>query len=411
MRTLLLSSFFPPDAQGGAEISAWNLARWLRDHGHTVGVLTTARRPQDVAAGIVEDGLTIWRVHMPRPYPVHDYGTRGASARALWHLQDHLDPRNRTILQEVLDDFAPDFITIHLLTGLGWNMLGEVARRDLPVLFVLPDLALACLRSGMFRRGHDCIAQCRECRLSSWWKMRGIAQIDRIGFQSPSLANLTRLERFVALADKPRRVLMNANRYPPAQTAHVASEHVRFLYAGRLHPTKGVDILLAAARRVAQTRRFTLELAGDGPDAAALRARYDGASWVRFLGRLTQTALAERMVASDVLCVPSIWSENAPGVVVQAVALGLPVIASAIGGLPELVEPGRTGKLVTAGDVDAWTDALADVIDRPDQLAELRAHTLAQADAFDPELLGAQIYRFMEAIQARGRSASTNDRA
>lgn len=400
MRVLLLSSFFPPDAQGGAEMSAWNFANWLRDHGHDVGILTTARKPDQAVAGRMEDGLHVWRISMPRPYPVHDYGAQSTLAKTAWHIQDHIDPRNRPLVAEVLETFRPDFVVIYLLTGIGWNILPDLERHGLPVLFALPDLVLACLRSGMFRDGRDCERQCRDCRLSSFWKQRMMAPLSRIGFYSPSAANLRRLESFVPLGSRPRRVIFNPNRYPRPTIDHIPSDLVRFLYAGRLHPTKGVDMLLAAAEKLAlDGRRFHLGVAGDGPDGPALRTRYAARPWLSFHGHVPQPVLADLMAASDMLCLPSIWSENAPGVAIQAIAQGLPVLGSDRGGIPEIVDDGITGLIVAGGDIDAWAAAMGEIIDNPARLARLRATTNAST-RFDPEQSGHQLFALMTAIGA-----------
>jgi glycosyltransferase involved in cell wall biosynthesis len=69
------------------------------------------------------------------------------------------------------------------------------------------------------------------------------------------------------------------------------------------------------------------------------------------------------MVNSDILCIPSIWAENSPGVVIHALSLGLPVIGSDKAGIPELVEDGKNGLLVPPGDMLAWQVALERILD------------------------------------------------
>ncbi|MGL1442066.1 glycosyltransferase, partial [Vibrio parahaemolyticus] len=78
--------------------------------------------------------------------------------------------------------------------------------------------------------------------------------------------------------------------------------------------------------------------------------------------------VADEMANSDLLLVPSLWKENSPGVVFQALGTGLPIMASDRGGLPELVVPGENGFLVSAGDASAWTKAIDAVLAAPQQL-------------------------------------------
>jgi glycosyltransferase involved in cell wall biosynthesis len=119
---------------------------------------------------------------------------------------------------------------------------------------------------------------------------------------------------------------------------------------------KGVRELLAAVRKIAEP--YELLMVGDGrlrswvADEARRNAR------VRVLGRLTGDALEEAWERTDIIVVPSICAENAPTVIQEATARGIPVIASAVGGIPEFVEEGVTGWLVPVGNVDALRQAI-----------------------------------------------------
>ena len=97
------------------------------------------------------------------------------------------------------------------------------------------------------------------------------------------------------------------------------------------------------------------------------------------------------MVQSDVLCTPSIWPENSPGVVIQALGLGLPVLGSDIGGIPELIEHDKNGLLVAANDPAKWETALKSILDNPKQLEKWSDYAKANAQKFDQDALGRKI--------------------
>jgi glycosyltransferase involved in cell wall biosynthesis len=136
------------------------------------------------------------------------------------------------------------------------------------------------------------------------------------------------------------------------------------LAAGRLQPIKGFDVLVAAAGRLPSAARPSLVIAGEGPERARLAqlARVAGVA-VRLPGLLGQPALARHMAAADLFMhpcrtLPGGRSEGMPLVVREALACGLPVIASASGGLEEL--RGADGlTLVGEGDVEALAEAIA----------------------------------------------------
>ncbi|OAQ19847.1 glycosyltransferase family 4 protein [Thermosulfurimonas dismutans] len=119
------------------------------------------------------------------------------------------------------------------------------------------------------------------------------------------------------------------------------------LYFGRLSREKGVETLLEAHQEVA--KEIPLKIVGTGPMEAELKAKYPEAE---FLGYRTGEELKSLVARASFVVVPSECYENCPMTVLEAMALGKPIIASRIGGLPELVEEGKTGLLFEMGNVE-----------------------------------------------------------
>jgi glycosyltransferase involved in cell wall biosynthesis len=394
-RLLVLSSLFPPDVLGGAEMSAYNLAAWLRDKGFEVGVLTTAKTPEEACEAVEIDGMKVWRVWMPRLYPMFFFARAKAWQKPLWHLQDHFDPRNRKIVARILREFKPDFVNIHLLQGIGYNALKEIARCGVPTTFFLHDLGLACFRMSMFRKGKACEKQCLLCNMSSLYKRHCARQLPALEFVSPSQANLDILAKYFPVGQWHNAVIMNANKYPVPTVTRRESATVRLLCVGRLHVTKGIELLLQVVGDLAAKYDFTMTIVGSGPDEASLREKYGRFSWCRFTGFVTQEEVSNAMVNSDVLCVPSVWAENSPGVVIHALGLGLPVVGSDKAGIPELVEDRKNGLLVPPGDLQAWATALSSILENPLILKPWRAYALENAYKFDQDYIGERLLRFL----------------
>jgi glycosyltransferase involved in cell wall biosynthesis len=131
---------------------------------------------------------------------------------------------------------------------------------------------------------------------------------------------------------------------------------------------KGQSVLLRAGPRIlAEVPEATFILAGDGADRTPLEnvAQALGvARHVRFPG--IRTDLGDVLAALDLLVIPSLRFESVPKILLEAMATGLPVIASRVGDIPELLEDGMTGRLVPPGDPEALADAvLACLADRP----------------------------------------------
>ncbi len=383
-------------------MSAYHLATWLAKRGVEVGILTTAKSYSESVWGSMENGLRVWRVWMPRPYPMFHHGAAPQWKKPLWHLQDHVDPRNRVILGRVLDDFKPDLINLHLVQGFGHNSLLEIAKRDIRTVYFLHDLGLGCVRTTMFKSGANCAAQCAICKRSSTYKLSVLEKLRRLTFVSPSMANLDKLNRVFPVKRWPHGAFLNLHNFPPPTIPRNEASVRRFLYAGRIHPSKGVRLLLEACKAaIASKRRLILTIAGSGPDEQALREEFGQCDWVRFTGFLTQQALSNEIANSDYLCIPSILAEALGMVMVHALRLGTPVIGSNTGGIPEVVRHEENGLLVQAPTVDVWSEAICRAIDDDEMLVRLRLRASEEVNAFEQNVLGLQLEQFLvKALQS-----------
>jgi glycosyltransferase involved in cell wall biosynthesis len=203
----------------------------------------------------------------------------------------------------------------------------------------------------------------------------------------------------------PERLRHLPNFVAAAATEPKGSPGGGVVYAGRLSDEKGVDVLIEA---VAGSTGLRLDVAGDGParrqleaHAAALRAR----DRVTFHGRLDPLPLQDLLRASAVAAVPSRWYENMPLAVLEAFAVGLPVVATALGGIPELIEPGTDGDLVAPNDPAALGRSLSAFVEDPTRAFEMGRAARAKVErAYAP----AGHLEGLTALydEARGRAAA-----
>ena len=177
--------------------------------------------------------------------------------------------------------------------------------------------------------------------------------------------------------------------HPPE--ASPPEEPYRFLFVGRMDPIKGVDTLLAAAATLGDAvRPWHLDLVGDGP----YRARYEALAdvpglrgRVTFHGTLDKAEIALFMRRAHLLVLPSRW-ENAPCVVIEALASGLPVLASDVGGIPELIDE-ATGRLVPPETPEALGRELLRSLE--DGARHDRAAIVARGRTFDLRVIGQRL--------------------
>jgi glycosyltransferase involved in cell wall biosynthesis len=169
-----------------------------------------------------------------------------------------------------------------------------------------------------------------------------------------------------------------------ASGGHASGGHV--LFVGRLDPVKGVPLLLQAFAAVrARHPGARLSVVGDGPARGALEAQAQdlGAEGVSFLGYRTQDEVAALLEQADMLVLPS-FAEGVPVVLMEAMASRIPVIASQVAGVPELVADGVSGFVVPPGDLATLTDRLDRLLADPDLCARMgQAGRAAVVAGFD----------------------------
>lgn len=284
----------------------------------------------------------------------------------------------------LLDEMRPDVIHIHgIYVHLTNAILKPALDRRIPIVYTLHDYKLVCPAYHFWTK-HDGV--CERCRGGRQWhcltnRCTGGSLVKDALYAADGYIQWHRrlprdaVDRFVGpcrfLVDKfvehgfpAEKMRWVPNFFESADDAPVGAADVaalrarhgrHVLFFGRLSPEKGIDLLIDACAEA----RVPLVLAGDGPQRAELEAQAArrGGS-VAFLGHLKGAALWAQVEAATVIALPSVWYEIAPKSILEAQARAKPVIVSAIGGLPELVEDGVTGVVVPPHDAQALASGL-----------------------------------------------------
>ncbi|PWU24586.1 MAG: transferase [Candidatus Rokuibacteriota bacterium] len=259
-----------------------------------------------------------------------------------------------------------DIVHVHSLYPRLSPAVLRTVPRAIPVVMTLHNFRLMCLPATYLRGG----AICEDCASRLPW--RGVMHACYRDSRSASgalalslaihrlLGTFSRVDQFLAVSQFVRekhveaglpdsRVAVKPNFAWP--TARRSGAGGPLLYVGRIAPEKGLDTIIRAL-----PASLELVVAGDGPDRARLESQ--ASSNVRFLGQVDTADVESLLRSARALVVPSRWYEGQPRAIVEAFAAGVPVLASRIGGLPELIEDGVDGYLVEPSEVPAWRAAL-----------------------------------------------------
>ncbi|MBI5794311.1 glycosyltransferase family 4 protein [Candidatus Uhrbacteria bacterium] len=352
MKIGIVSNLYPSNTRGGAELVAQRVADALYERGHEVFVFTT--QPYDGIRSLFPRVRERTLEVVYRFFPLNVYALRNASrmpfpVRALWHLIDLLSPWARAAVAHVIVDECPDVMITHNLKGIGVGIAREIQRRGVPHIHTLHDVQLS-VPSGLLIAGHEQSFLNRSF-LRRWYEAivrRQIGTPDLVLSPSKFLADFYR-ERGL-FTDVRLEVLPNP--LPPGNRPELPKERpqmkTKFLFVGQLEEHKGVHVLLDALDQFGDD--VEMHFAGEGSLAEFVNERALRDARVTFHGFVSLKNLVRLLENTDAVVLPSICYENSPTVIYESFLVGVPVVASHIGGIPELVEDGESGLLVAPGD-------------------------------------------------------------
>lgn len=334
--------------RGGEDIVAADEAELLQSQGHDVLRFTRDNRDIDEGKPIKTALSTLWS-------------------------KDTVADVTQTIRK-----FRPDIVHVHnTFPALSPSLYWAAARSGTPIVQTLHNFRLLCPQAMLLRNGSVCencvghvpwqavVHRCYHQSLAQSAVVAGMLTMHR------SLGTYRRkIARYIALNEFCRRKFIEGGL--PADRIAVKPNFANLpvpdrkaarrgaLFVGRLSPEKGIDVLLSSLPLLPRGIAFPdVRVIGDGPETERVR-NHPG---VQLLGWLAQPELFDAMRSSAYLVLPSVWYENSPRTLIEAFGCGLPVIASRLGALAELVDHGRTGLLFdpqSPGDLAqkmAWAEA------------------------------------------------------
>ncbi len=342
MRILILHSRYLSGPASGENRVVEDEARVLREGGHQV----------DVFAPHVRD-IEGWRLIR-------------TAAETIWSRRAAEETARR------VNDGRPDIVHAHNLFPALSPAVLRVVRGRAPIVLTLHNYRLLCLPSTFVRDGRVC----EDCLGRQPWpgiihgcyqgSVPGSAVLAASRVLHEAIGSFGQVSLYIAISKFVGEKHVDAG-FPPDRIfvkPHFAWRSVRrdgagdyFLYLGRLSPEKGVHSLLSMWRDIDQK----LVVVGDGPDRERLRTI--APPTVEFRDVVAPDLVPELLLRARALLIPSITHEGAGKVALEAYAAGVPVVASRMGGLPEVVKDGVSGYLLPPGDAVSWRQAVARLLD------------------------------------------------
>jgi glycosyltransferase involved in cell wall biosynthesis len=410
MRILLITQFYPPII-GGEERHVRSLAHGLVARGHDVTVATLGSR--ELPEHENDNGVQIRRLRatMQRLSGIHADPQRT-------HAPPFPDPELAIAMKRLVGELRPEIIHAHnwiIHAYLPWaNVFG------IPLVRTLHDYSLVCAKKNLMRASTACAGPstraCLACATGHYGALKGAITLG--GLCAMQRLERARVDLFIAVSravardnrlhDLPHEVIPNfvpdelSAPTTPSDRVRLLPEEPFILFVGDLMRLKGVGTLLDAYRRLISPPPLVLigrrlpDTPGELPPGVHLFESWPHedvlAAWQRCL----------------VGVAPSVLREACATVIIEAMTFGKPVIASAIGGNTDLIEPGVSGLLFPPGDVAGLTSALEAVVGDTALRLRLSEGSVHRVEQFKASSIVGRIENAYERIiGARRPAAST----
>ena len=367
MRILFCTNAYPPHFIGGAELIAHQQASALSSLGHEMYGFVGDTSGKIARHDIVDDELD--------GIPIKRIGLDPIDFNADFPNFHHPEVESRFI--ETVQDFQPDLVHCHNLIGLSAYLPFLAKIYGARVALTLHDHWGYCLKStAEWLPGTLCTDSSR-CATCQTFVNEGRGKYIPILLRKNTINLLT---EFVDIHISPSNFLADCYRihHPKTLLTKVvwnginlqrfthslrteSVERFQFLFAGYLGKHKGILTLIDAFSSVALDTNATLAIAGDGDLLTTCKEsvkRHGLEKRVIFYGKIPNEEMPRLLSESDALVLPSIWPENQPVSITEAMAAGLPVIASNLGGIPELLSNPQAGLLVEANNTAALENSM-----------------------------------------------------
>jgi glycosyltransferase involved in cell wall biosynthesis len=378
MKILYISALYAPYYKGGVEYSLQILVEAMHKKGHEVLVLATSDKK-----GLHQEtvnGIKVYRAGIKNRYWQYNNYGHSKINKLLWHIQDIYNRGMADYLENILSVEKPDIISCHIIGGWSIAVWDVIFQAKIPVVQVIHDFYLLCVKSSMLKNNIQCNKRCIKCRIMRYLHKKKSIKINAVvGISQYIIDKILDMGYF---KDSIKQVIYNARIISNSNRIHqqISTSNIVFGYIGTLAPNKGVQWLIEQFNKIS-SNSISLKIAGEGDFSYTNLLKNISAKNTRisFIGYVKSEDFYPQI---DVLIVPSIWNEPLGMVAIEACANHIPVITSATGGLKEIITDGYNGLYCDVSIPDSLSDAINKILDNRNLLYELQKNARESVCSF-----------------------------
>lgn len=396
MKILIVCSAYPPNIKGGGEKSTQILAQGLSAKGHQVQVVTVANEAGEYWD---TDGKTHIKSFTSSNIYWNFRNNQSTLQKLVWHALDNYNPVAIRMIERELTKFNPDIVVSSTIENFGPAVWQACHRKNIPVAHILRSYYIRCFKGTMFSNDANCDEPCMKCSVLTVGRRNATQYVDGvIGISQFILNNHRDL-----FPNAVQFVIPNA---VPATTNITHKEKIknihRFGYMGRLEPEKGITEVLKTFQQLPENYQLLVAGSGKADFEANLKAEFSS-NRIKFLGWVDAESVYAQI---DFAIIPSMWNEPFGRVVIEAYAQGVPVIASARGGLSELVNEGSTGYLFEPSHPNGLRDACLRAAEGASTHEAMVKTVVSESKRYAPNLVVEEYEKFFDKILHKKNNAN-----
>jgi glycosyltransferase involved in cell wall biosynthesis len=395
MKICLINNLYEPYNRGGAGEVVKNIITGLKNAGHDVFLITVGKMKK--LENENQKSGNDYKIYYIKPWNIFSYidiNNKPIFLRLIWWFFNIFNFSGRNQIKNILETEKPDVVMTHNLVGISFLVPGLLKKMSLRHVHTLHDIQLS-YPSGQLIWGKE------KNFINTFFLRVGYEKLARKLFGSPDVvvspskwllnfytergffgkSNKVVLANLVVLCHS--REGGNPEETVPGSRVSARDDKgkTNFLFVGTIEEYKGILFLIETFKKISGD--FILKIVGDGRDLEKAKGLAAGDNRFEFLGRKNKIELAEIYKSSDCLILPTLTYENLPTVILESFSFGVPVIASKIGGIPELVEENRNGWLFEPGNDEELKRKIEALLSKPEEIDRMRKECLEKAKEFE----------------------------
>lgn len=372
MRILIINTYYYPNLIGGTEHVIKKLSEEALKNGNEVAILTCDSKEKLTKENI--NGIIVYRStgrNITSPFVKNKLLKK--------FIYKCIELKNYAFindLKKVLNDFNPEVVHTNNIFCMSPYVWKYISKKNIKIVHTVHDYWLMCPRATLRNnKNKNCVSPKLLCRFYRLYMKKCSKYVDTATFPSLYLLNIFKNAGYFYKADL--KCINNAIEYDETEVNKLIDlktnrndEIIQFMFIGNLLRTKGIEFMISAFKSIKE-KNIKLVICGSGELDEFVKEQCKEDDRIIYMGRVEGNEKRNVFQQSDVLFIPSIWNEPFGMVILEAYANAMPVIASNVGGIPEIVIDGITGVVVPSGNNEELRRAIVGYLNRDNIKANL----------------------------------------